>query len=374
MSGDFVAPGYMGFAASFVLMLGVLGVGWGSAILATLAHARRLARQQEHEDTLMHERARWQLLPGPARVVHGRVEVDGDSPALEIDVEQRVQNRSSKNSRWHEWREASRRFVGRAFRLVRDDGRTVHVQPHDGVLVLHALGTEYPEHRPNERVRSAIVRAGDEIYVYGDLVETGGGGGAYRGSSAFVLQAPRRGRMLVATEAMRDRYRDRIAYLKRAGTWMAVAFCAVHLLFTSMFLTAMIFGVRERATVLGARTYVTQGKHGPITHYAIAAETRDGTKIESDVGLDDYADAQRALSEARGPSITVLRVGKSSWASFLGPEPHVHFGGAVMGFIVALLGAIIAKANYEGKLAWYDRKRVTEYGGPGYWVEKRKPR
>ena len=46
----------------------------------------------------------------------------------------------------------------------------------------------------------------------------------------------------------------------------------------------------------------------------------------------------------------------------------------MIGLFVALLSAIGAKANYEGKLAWYDRKRVTEYGGPGYWVERRKPR
>lgn len=370
MPDDFSPPGHLGFAPSFVVLLGVLGIGWGAFIVSLIARAIRLRRLQEHENAFMQERARWQLLPGPSRVVHGRVEIDGDPVAIEIDVDQTVKNCTSKSSRWHEWKETSRRVAARAFRLVREDGQSVLVQPANDVLVVDALTTSYPDDRPMARVRSAVVRAQEEVYVYGDLVG-GAGGDAYRGGSAFVVQSPRRGRMLVATEAMRDRYRARIRHSWRTGIGHAIVFLIFHGAFTTPFLAAMVAGTREEAALTNPRTYVTRGKHGPIHHWELTARAADGFPVTGEVDRDTYVSVTRDWPTS-ATSIPILRVDHSGWASYLGSEPTIHFAVLLFGFVGALVMVAATIGGYERSAPWYDRKRVGEHGGTGHWVETRR--
>ncbi|HEY1956841.1 MAG TPA: hypothetical protein VGH28_14575, partial [Polyangiaceae bacterium] len=213
----------------------------------------------------------------------------------------------------------------------------------------------------NARVRSAVVRAGDDIIVYGDL-SGGGGGDAYRGAASFMLASPRRGRMLVATDAIRDRYGARIRHSWRAGIGLAIAFIVFHSICTAPFLTAMLFGTREQAFVTSARTYTVSGKHGPVRHWALTARTDDGFTFSGEVGPTAYAHTPS------GTTIPVLRVGHSRWASYLGNEPTTHITTFFFGAFIAMILTLLALGSYDRSLAWYDRKRVLEPGGPGHWT------
>jgi len=368
---DFIPPGYVGASGTYLVLVGILGLGWGLFVLWMVFEAFRLSRLQEHEHATLYVRAARILAPGPSRVVRGRVEVDGEDVAIEIDVVQNVVDHTNKNSRWHEWVESSRRSVARPFRLTREDGRSVLVEPDENLLVVDALTTTYPIDQPRFRTRSAVVRSGEEVYVYGDLHE-GDAGGAYRGGAAFRLRPPRGGRMLVATEAMRDRYRGRIRYLRRCGLGIGALFVLLHGIFTRAFLVTAILGTHATATITSTRTYLTSGKHGPVPHYVITARADDGLMIEGEVQRDVYDRADYARATGADRTIPILRVAGSPGASCLGNEPSVHLLVIILGVAAAALSTILALTQYDRRFAWYDRKAVSEEGGSGHWVETRR--
>jgi hypothetical protein len=371
LTGDFAPAGSAGFVWSFLLGVVLLGLGWGVVIVAMLGNAFRLRRLQAHENAYMHERATWRLSPGPSRVVHGRVQVEGADVAVEVDIHQRVENRTSKNARWHIWKESFRQMRARTFNLAHRDGATILVEEEgNDVFVVDSLTTAYPQDKPSMRVRSATVRQDEEVFVYGDL-HGGPSGGAYRGGSTFVLRPPRGKRILVATEAMRDRYRQRVRHLSRAGLLLAVLFCVVHVVVTMPFVLAAALGKEETATVINARTYVTHGKGGPHTHYVMTARASDGFTLEGEVSRWVYASASRSVSAREPLTVPMVRTSDWQWASYLGSEAHISIVALLFGIVFAITATAIALERYRYKLAWYDRKTLVEHGGSDHWIETR---
>ncbi len=351
-------PTHADFAWTAFVLFGVLGVGWGAITFGLLQLAWSLARLQRHDHELIQDRGQ-ALAAGPSHVVHGRVEVDGDAPAIEIDVVQRVTNHASKNACTHDWTETSRRVTSRPFRVVRNDGVMVLVQPDDDVLVVDALSTTYPDDRPMERVRSAVVRVGEKVHVYGGLAEAPGG--AYRGGAAFVMQPPRGGRLLVATDALRDRYRDRVRSLCGFGLASALLFCFLHAAYTAPVVAMLVFPTHETATVTDAREWQTRSKNGLTHHYVLTATASDGFRVTGEVPAAAYASVQSARLADKAPTIPILRVGTWERASRLGDEVSVNLAVLYFGFIIATMITVMALMHHQPASALVrpqDRRRV----------------
>jgi len=357
---SFVPPSHAGPTLTAFALLGLFGLVWGLVSLGMLWRARAFTKLQAHDDALLLERAKWPLSPGPSRVIHGTVEALGEAVAIEIDIVQKVANYTNKNIKSHDWTETSRRATTHPFQLVRDDGRTVRVEPNDDVLVIEPLEKSYPDDRPMERVRSAVVRSGDEIYVCGDLFDAAPAS-AYRGGATFVLRPPRRGRLIVATEMLRDRYRTRIRSLRGFGIASLIVFAILHLSFT-MPIVALMFGTHETATITDMRQWTTRSKNAFVPHYEITATAKDGARVYGEVEHETYASARYDME------VPIRRAG--TWTC-LGDDPTVHL--AVLPFatvLMFLLGAL-AGAHYKGQAPWYDQAKLVEPGGAEHWSETR---
>ncbi len=372
-SPGFLPPGTFGPVASWICAVGLLGLGFGSFIAFLVLRARALQKMQEREHALLQEGADKALLPGPARVVKGRVELDGgDGIAVGVDNRQAVKNHPSRNGKWHTWEEVSRTVHAVPFYLVRDDGQSVYVEVSEAALVVDALETKYPIDLPSLRVRSADVRRGERFFAYGDLVEGmhPRGGDAYRGGSGWILRAPPGGRLLLATDAIRDRYVGRIAFLREWAAWLALAFCGLHAVFTLPFVADSLFGTRATATLADLGTYVTRSKGHTTTHYVLTARAADGFTLKDQVSSTVYDEAQRAQS--RGIVVVpIIRVGNWEGASFLGDEPYVYGSWVVLGIAGAAVTLLLMRFAYPFSYAWYDRAKLGERGGTGHWNETR---
>jgi hypothetical protein len=353
------------------VLFGVLWVGLGTVgFIAYLAfRAWRLRALQEHEDRYTHERATWKLSSGPSRVLHGRVSVDdGTDVAVEIDIHQTVEDHTQKSSTWHTWNETARNMTAKAFKLETEEGSIVLVEPEREVLVVDRLATEYPPSTPRKRVRAARVRHGDSVFVYGDLYE-GPSGGVYRGGGGFVLRPPRNKGLLVSTEAMRERYTERVRYSWRAALGLFAALCFAQL-FLGGFTLASFAGIRTTGSVTRVNEYDSHTKNGSVRHYELWADTADGFTVHDEVSGGAFAEVSRARKRGEVATVPIVRTDHLGFASFIG-APHVSLVIIVTSVVFQALGFVYVTRKYRERFAWYDRKRVVDYGGQGHWKETR---
>jgi hypothetical protein len=372
-TASYEAPATTGLAWAFV-SIAVLGVGLGSAVALMFLRARALRRTQQREHATLHERADRPLFAGPGHVVTGKVELDGGQQVgFEIDIVQQVKNHTSKNSRWHTWDEVSRKVRPGSFYLVREGAAPVYVEPSEDALVVDTLDTSYPSDMPNQRVRTADVKVGEEFFAYGDLVEAPHprAHDAYRGSIGWVLKPPRRGRMLLATEGIRDRYQKRISTLQNQGLLFVALLCLSHALFTLPFLCAAVVGTRTTTHVTRTNTFITKNKNTTTRHYQLITRTADGFALDQEVPFGTYDNARRAIANGETVTVPLIRTFDSPWASYVGADPYISSIWILLGAMTATIAVIIARVRYLAAYSWYDRKKLAEHGGSGHWVEPR---
>ncbi len=373
IASSLVPPGAFGPGTTLCLCIGFLGAGVAGVIAYAWLRAGALARSQAEEHALLVERAGRALSAGPSRVVEGRVDVDGrDDVAVEIDIVQQVRDVTNKSSRSHQWREVSRTVRAAPFYLVRDDGVSVYVEPTDDVLVVDSLETAYPMNRPRARIRSADVRRGERFFAYGDLVQGlhARAREGYRDELGWILRRPRTDRMLLATEAIRDRYKARISFLRASAFWLTLAFLAFHGMVTLPFVVASLFGTVTLAEATGAGTYLTHNKGRTTTHYVLSAHTAEGLTLKSDVSRAVY-DEYRSARPNGAVEVPILQTAGWDRATYLGAEPSVNSAGTVLGVITAAFALLFLAFAYPTTLAWYDRKKLHEPGGSEHWRETR---
>ncbi len=372
-SYSFVPPGHMGPAWTVLVVLGLLGAGYGSILVAGVSLWLGLRRALADEHAML-DGPIGPLRLGPRRVVRGKVErVGGAEAPVEIDIMEMVQDHASKQSKWHTWEETARTVRAEAFRLVRHDGRSVTVEPGQDVLVVDSLVTTYPKDRPRHRVRSAIIAHGAEVHVYGDLHRTTSGvDGPYRESGGGLTLRPPRGRsMLIATQSLRARHDGAIRVL---GLWLAAgiaAFVLFHAIVTVPFLLASAFHTDADAWVQSIGMQANRGKNGISFTYRVTVRTEDGFQLEEQAipSAAHTALAHRSSGSfvANPVSVPIIRTFDIAALSFVGTEPHVAVPPPIVALVVLILCIVIAYGHYRTKLAWYDVKKVTERGGDGYW-------
>jgi hypothetical protein len=371
---DYTPPGYLGPGWGLLLALSTLLIGAGAAIVLMLVRARTLAGMQARENALVLDDARIRLSRGPGRAVSGRVELDGgEETGVRVDIGQVVKNHRSRNLSWHTWDEVSRQVYAAPFYLVSENGPSVYVEPDASALVVDGLETSYPRDRRNFRVRFADVRAGELFHAYGDVFEATHPRARedYRGSIGWVLRPPRRGRMILATTAIADRYRPRIRFLWRWGWLSAAAYCLFHAFVTAPFLTATLLGEHTTTNIVGTSTYVTRDKHRSTTHYVLHTRTSDGFALAQELPRQVYLTI--AASDRTGGlrAVPLLRTRDWAWASYLGDHASVSILWIMLGTMATMIATVALTTGYRTRYAWYDRTKLSEHGGAGLWTDPR---
>jgi hypothetical protein len=379
LSMDYIPPNHGGAALVWVIDVGFFGVVLAGIIAFIFWRARELRTWEARDRSLLTERTKMPLLPGRGRVVHGRVDPDDGGGAFNVEIVQVVKNHTSKNSKWHVWEEISRRVNVTQFYLVRDDGIIVYVEPNERALLVDSLTTEYPPKMPMYRIRRAQLRVGEELHAYGNLFDAPhprarehSGGGAYRGAATgLVMRAPQGAPMLLASEALSDRYAARIRFLRTTAIVLAIGWTAFHALFTAPFLITSFFATRTTTALVGTTSFVTRNKNNSTTHYVLETKTSDGFTLDDEVDLETWEAARAVHAGGEAASIPIMRVGDSKSLSELGTEPYGSTPAMICAFVFFAIAFLVVGLSYGTKLAWYDRKKLNEHGGSGHWVESR---
>jgi hypothetical protein len=357
----------------------MLGLALGVVVFLLVGLLRSLGAQRREAALLREVGA--PLSPGPERIVAGRVEVErGAEVPVSIELVQRVKNHSGRHSTWHTWKEESRSVRASPFFLVTDDGTRVYVEPGEDVQIVDsasALTSEYPSSLPEQRLRRAQVHRDQRSYALGELHFAGRSRveGAYRDGAAWtgwVLRGPDRGRVVLATDAIRTRYRERIKMLSAWTLGVAVVFSAAHRAFTVPFLAGSLFAERETAEVVGARTYVTRNRNERTLHHELTVRTDDGATLTGDVCKTTYGSVWRTQSSGGEPvRVRVLHYPGWDAASFVGDEATLPIGWVAVGTMGELLLTILAWVLYRQQVPWYDQRKVVEIVRRVHWVETR---
>lgn len=378
---DAVPPTHVGPAWFLVLGVSLLGVGYLGVLFAMVYRALRLRSASLRHSNILKERANWALSPGPHRVVFGRVELDPgpDDIAVRVDIVQRAENRTHKNSKSHVWNEESRSVTARPFYIVRDGVGPVYVEPSQNALVVDELETLFPPGMSMRRVRRADVRAGEMFFVYGDLYAGNhprAQNTAYRGAgSGFILKPPRRDHMLFATGAIQARFTSRVHTLLVAVPIFLAHFLVFHALVTSSFATLAFAGEPDVAEVINQHTYITKSKNSSTTHYVLTVRTKEGTELSGEVPSGTYTrvQTQRGLG-GRTPQavqVPIVSVPGLPGLTQLGAYPHVSIWTLIGNLALALAGLGCAYAIYTSNYAWYDKKKLNDSGGTGHWTDQK---
>lgn len=362
---DLTAPGSASPFVGVSVGLGVLFLGVGAALVATLRRASELEKRGEQEAKAASSPTA--LIPGPNRIVRGKVELlDDAAAAVRVEIDQDVKNHTSKNSRWHTWEEAGRKVDARPFYLLREDGESVLVEPGEDVFVIDAIETKQTVGWPVRRLRVCEVSPGEEFSAFGNLTQGAHprARSAYRdGGGGFILKPPRSGRMMLASGDITSRYTERVKYLRLWGGLSLLAWAIFHVALTGPVVRAWLFGEHVQARIVDERTWVTHGKNSTTHHYALTVEGDSGQRWESEVGSRTFAwihDMRARGMELRVPAIS------SGDGGYLGTEPRFGMGALFGGFLFFTAAGAAFYAGYGAKLAWYDRKKLSEPGGPGH--------
>lgn len=307
------------------------------------------------------------LAPGEV-VLKGTIETDEpDGRAIAIELLQNGQNYQSKNGVNHSWTETARRVDARAFYLRLEDGRAVRVEPDQRVFVVDALdGVRRLEF--NQRVRSAEVRRGDQVFVIGALVEgydpRAQVEGGYRGAKgkALVLRSSKGRAMLVSTEVPSERYVRREGFHGNWALGFALLFMLVNGMAFGRFLVLATTGTPVMAAVADRTMEYHRQKHGG--YYSYHLQARYENVSGHTVTVEDEIHRMAFTDDAAAPGTRVPFVVSSSSSRIaqIGTQPGVNGGAVAVATLFALLAALVYGIVVRATRPWYERKRVVEHG------------
>lgn len=366
---DFLQPGQLAPVWSFLGGVLLDGAGLGAVVIGMARATMHLSAAQREERVAFETKRK--LHAGPRRVVKGVVEADDpDSPVVTVTLVQVPEEHRSKNNVWYTWEERDRRIDARPFYLVTEEGERVYVEPAVDVLVADRLTPRPDENDFAHRTLGTTVKHGDTVRVSGDL-HVGlhpRAAGVYRDArEAFILRFPTRGRMVIATGALADRYTGRLRFLRLATAGLAVAWLALLVTVVGPFLSVSLLGTRTEAHYLASHTYETQSKNRRIPHYVLETRTADGLDVKGEIPYETYAKFYNArpYSDAEPTVVPVLVDPLFPHNSRLGMRAGIS-GWALL--TITVLGGLLLfglKLRYKKELAWYDSDHVSDHGGTG---------
>jgi hypothetical protein len=345
------AIGVVGFV---VLLLVALGL-WRQARL----RSRAAKAAEEGAGTR-------KLAPGWA-VIQGTIETDDKAPAMRVVIRQTGVQYRVKNGLRHRWTESSRNVETRPFFLVLESGERVKVEPDEGAILVDLLGIESGDSQAL-RTRTAEIRARDTIYATGRLVAPIQADAYRSAEQTFTLRAGGPQRMLLSTEPLEERFVKRTSFHARWAAAFMLTLLLVNGVFLHSYWNKLFCGRVIEASVVQPLNWTTQGKHGPIQHYGVAAQTWvDGNQVlfNPETSLAFYNRARSTLSSHRpmtAPFVVVLPDGKPY---NIGTRPALHLAVFMVTWMLFIGLTIGYAVHTRHTRAWYERKRVVDVGnGP----------
>lgn len=307
------------------------------------------------------------LAPGEC-VLRGTIETDEpDGRAIAVELLQVGQNYQTKNGMGHTWTETARRVDARAFYLRLEDGRAIRVEPDQRVFVVDALdGARRVEF--NQRVRTAEVRKGDQVFVIGALVEgydpRAQVDGGYRGAKgkSLVLRSSKGRAMLVSTEAPTERHVRREGFHGNWALATALAFVLVNGIAFGTFHVLAWTGTSVEATVVDRTQEYHRTKNGGYFSYHLKGRYENVSGHTVYVNDEISRVAYTANETEPGQRVTFTVSTASSRIAQIGNKPGVSVASVLISGFLSLILAAIYYGSVRATRPWYDRKKVVEHG------------
>ena len=353
-------PGRLSPATSHLFVDLLLG-GWLlvavgiAALFAFLAWSRAKKLGAE----VWHKRG---LRPGPILLPGVAAPLDDDQsgqPFIELSIDQRGVERSSKNGRFVVWTETSRTLRDRAFVLRCDNGERVRVEPSGRVDLIDRLDDT---HRlgPAARRRSARIVEGETVWIRGELVDAGASGdGPYRGGAPthrWVLRPPARGSVFLSSEPVELEGRAEARFHTRIACVYLAYLALCQLAFFADYRALRADGVQDHAVVTRRTTWITRSKSTTTKHYGFHVSYADHQDAIEETNSHAYA----AIHE--GDRVPIVYVPRKPTVVQLGAaaELGLNAGAGVVGLIFGGMLTMFYLALNAGRRPWWRRRKLVE--------------
>jgi hypothetical protein len=340
---------------------------WLLPLAAIIVFAVEHAREKElaRHDTEAQPTRVTPLAPGPIVLV-GKVDDDGEGPAVTVAVKQEGWEYRNKGNFSHMWREVSREVSVRPFYVVRPSGERVRVEPDERAFLVDKLDGIEPQ-APNMRIRRATLTAGEPVFVVGEA--TSGfdpKAGGYRDSASSIIVRPPRARsMLISTSPPAQRHVAGAKLAGRAMRWSLLLFVTTQL-FILRVDALTLFGHIERARAEGPYTWQEYVKPKNargywVTHYGLQLTSASATfRHEANpyfyTDVLEHRSSEAPVLVAGGYHQLGSRVAIEDWKAILVP----------MWVVFWLFILLLWKAS---RMPWYERRKIID-GGRGHLDSK----
>lgn len=295
--------------------------------------------------------ARWMedapLRPGEA-VLRGAVELaPGHDAALRVEIDQVGTESKGKNGWSQTWRETARRVHAHPFFLHDRRGPRVRVEPDQRAMLIDGLD-RVERADVARRTKIAELSPGEEIYALGELVLAPETGGAYRGGGdALVLRPPRRGRMLVSSEPLGERYRS-APPARATGSSRSASTCS-----SSPWRTSGTTRARWGRAEIGV-VEESVARTGKNARCAVTVRRPNGETFEDTLA---HRECRRL---PRGTRVPVVAIPGSPWFAHVGQVTGIHAASGILGTIALLFLVLLHRLPSR---PWYERPLVETSSG-----------
>lgn len=297
-------------------------------------------------------------------VLFGTVEYARDeNVAVRVEVDQHGEESESSGVWSHKWTETKRRVLVAPFYLKLSSGERVRVEPSADVLLVDSMDGKIRVDLTH-RIRSAELTPGETVFAAGTLVravdpESAAGGGGYRSpGEGFVLRPPRSGKMLLSSEPLGNRFRERSRFHRSWFFYILITAAVFHVAFLG-YHVRRYWGETTTATIRKLDHSITKDDDGDdVHHYVVWLEPKGGGRFSDNVSDDLYS----LLREGDGVPVRYVRHKAFAELSSIGR------GGTVFGFAWCVVPLFLATwLLYRGKESltrpWYERELVDDGSG-----------
>lgn len=354
-----VPEGHLSLEGSRTAILVLAAVPLAFALLAVVSWLRFTLRRR----ALRAEAARAPA-PGSA-LVTGVVEVEGEGPAVRMEIEQEGGERYHRQRRRTEqrWREVARRVIARPFHLRLPSGGALRVEPDRHALV---VANEVPGVTPiaaKRRLRVLELGAGETLTVRGAIEgePIAGEGAGYRDAARGEAQelvlrpSPSQPMMIVVGPAGQQAARRARAHL--GGLVLMLLGLGLSQLVNVSYHLRRSAGEDSVGTVLRFEQRKSFGSKSrtPTTYVWVAIPRKGFSRpVELDFAIGGMLgqSGEKGVKLRPGMRVPVRFVPSSPWASELGVGATLWAGRLLPGFLILLLpvigyGALAARARRE---------------------------
>jgi len=353
---EIASSGHVGPVTSSLLVDGVGTVGFALLALSALLAALRKKREARAADASFDPNVNTTLALGET-VIHGVVErAEGAATAVRVEVDQDGEESENSGVWSHKWTERDRRVHVEPFYLRLPKGDRVRVEPREDVFLVDEMdGLIRVDLK--RRTRFAELTPGERVFASGVLSrgldpEAAAGAGYRSAREGFVLRAPPGGQMLLSSEPLGDRFRERAAFHTRWMLWIVFVAFVFHAFFLA-YHARRYFGEVTEATIARCEHYTTKDDDGDdVDHYRIWMDADDGAQISDHVNHETF---QKLHPGFKVPLVRAR--GMFEGLSTIGPD-HTVFGAAWV-VVPVLLGVWFAyRARERTTRPWYERDVV----------------